>query len=78
MRVQSSGSYFDVLSILANGEKSLLEKITAKINEEGRGVIVFINNVSTTENTLRKTSASLLIIKRIQRSKVLRILKIME
>ena len=54
MRVQSSGSYFDVLSILANGEKSLLGKITAKINEEGRGVIVFINNVSTTENTLRK------------------------
>ena len=54
VRVQSSGSYFDVLSILANGEKSLLEKITAKINEEGRGVIVFINNVSTTENTLRK------------------------
>ena len=54
VRVQSSGSYFDVLIILANGEKSLLEKITAKINEEGRGVIVFINNVSTTENTLRK------------------------
>jgi len=54
VRVQSSGSYFDVLSILTNGEKSLLEKITAKINEEGRGVIVFINNVSTTENTLRK------------------------
>lgn len=54
VRVQSSGSYFDVLSRLISGEKSLLEKITQKINEEGRGVVVFINNVSNTENTLRK------------------------
>lgn len=54
VRVQSSGSYFDVLSRLVNGEKSLLENITQKINEEGRGVVVFINNVSNTENTLRR------------------------
>ena len=54
VRVQSSGSYFDVLSRLISGEKSLLEKITKKINEEGRGVVVFINNVSNTETTLRK------------------------
>lgn len=54
VRVQSSGSYFDVLSRLVDGEKSLLENITKKINEEGRGVVVFINNVSNTETTLRK------------------------
>ena len=30
------------------------QKITKKINEEGRGGVVFINNVSNTETTLRK------------------------
>ena len=54
VRVQSSSSYFDVLSRLINGEKPLLEKITSKINEEGKGAIIFINNVSNAENTLRK------------------------
>lgn len=54
VRVQSSGSYFDVLRRLTYGEKPLLEKITKKINDEGQGVIVFINNVSSTENILRK------------------------
>ena len=54
VRVQSSGAYFDVLSRLISGEKPLLEKITKKINDEGRGVIVFINNVSNTEKILRK------------------------
>lgn len=54
VRVQSSSSYFDVLSRLINGEKPLLEKVTSKINEEGKGAIIFINNVSNAENTLRK------------------------
>lgn len=54
VRVQSSNSYFDVLSRLANGEKPLLEKITQMINTEGKGAMVFINNVSNTENTMRK------------------------
>lgn len=54
VRVQSSNSYFDVLSRLVNGEKPLLEKITKMINDEGKGAIVFINNVSNTENTMRK------------------------
>lgn len=54
VRVQSSNSYFDVLSRLTNGEKPLLEKITKMINDEGKGAIVFINNVSNTENTMRK------------------------
>ena len=54
VRVQRSSSYFDVLSRLSNGEKPLLEKITSKITEEGQGAIIFINNVSNAENTLRK------------------------
>ncbi len=54
VRVQSSNVYFDVLHQLINGEKPLLEKITKLINNEGRGALVFINNVSNAENTLRK------------------------
>ena len=54
VRVQSSSAYFDVLSRLSNGEKPLLEKITNLINQEGKGALVFINNVSNAENTMRK------------------------
>lgn len=54
VRVQASNSYFDVLSRLATGEKPLLEKVTDMINAEGKGAIIFINNVSNSENTMRK------------------------
>lgn len=54
VRVQSSSSYFDVLTRLTNGEKPLLEKVTELINKEGKGAIIFINNVSNAENTMRK------------------------
>ncbi|PIE50237.1 MAG: 3,4-dihydroxy-2-butanone-4-phosphate synthase [Flavobacteriales bacterium] len=54
VRVQASNTYFDVLSRLHSGEKPLLEKATKMINDEGQGIIIFINNVSTQENTLRK------------------------
>ena len=54
VRVQSSSAYFDVLSRLTNGEKPLLEKVTKMINQEGKGIVIFINNVSNAENTLRK------------------------
>ncbi|KQR91910.1 3,4-dihydroxy-2-butanone 4-phosphate synthase [Chryseobacterium sp. Leaf180] len=54
VRVQSSDSYFDVLTRLSNGEKPQLEKVTNMINEAGKGAIIFINNVSNSENTLRK------------------------
>lgn len=54
VRVQSSNSYFDVLSRLITGEKPLLEKVTKIINNEGKGVLIFINNVSNSENTMRK------------------------
>ena len=54
VRVQSSSSYFDVLSRLISGEKPLLEKVTKMVLDEGKGAIVFINNVSNAENTMRK------------------------
>ncbi|SDE22788.1 3,4-dihydroxy-2-butanone-4-phosphate synthase [Riemerella columbipharyngis] len=54
VRVQSSSEYFDVLNRLANGEKLLLEKVTKMINDEGKGAVVFINNVSNAENTMLK------------------------
>jgi len=53
-RVQSSSSYFDIFTRLTNGEKPLMEKALEKINEEGKGVLIFINNVSTTEKTMNK------------------------
>ncbi len=54
VRVQASNSYFDVLNRLATGEKPLLEKVTRMISDEGKGALVFINNVSNSENTMRK------------------------
>ena len=54
VRVQASNSYFDVLSRLTSGEKPLLEKVTKMINDEGKGALIFINNVSNSENTMRK------------------------
>ena len=54
VRVQASNSYFDLLSRLTTGEKPLLEKVTKMINDEGKGAIIFINNVSNSENTMRK------------------------
>lgn len=54
VRVQSSTAYFDVLSRLVNGENPLLEKVTEMINKEGKGAFIFINNVSNTEQTMRK------------------------
>lgn len=54
VRVQASNSYFDVLSRLTTGEKPQLQKVTDMIREEGKGALVFINNVSNSENTMRK------------------------
>ncbi len=54
VRVQSSSSYFDVLSRLSNGEHPLMQKVVDLINKEGKGAVVFINNVSNKENTLSK------------------------
>ena len=54
VRVQSSSSYFDVLSRLSNGEHPLMQRVVDLINSEGKGAVVFINNVSNKENTLSK------------------------
>ncbi len=54
VRVQSSSAYFDVLSRLINGENPQLEKVTNIINAEGKGALIFINNVSNAELTMRK------------------------
>ena len=54
IRVQSSSAYFDIFTRLANGEKPLMEKAIQMINAEGKGAIVFINNVSDSEKTMSK------------------------
>lgn len=54
VRVQSSSTYFDVLTRLVHGESTLLEKVAHHIQKEGKGAMIFINNVSNSENTLRK------------------------
>lgn len=53
-RVQSSSAYFDIFLRLEYGEKPLLEKALERINKEGKGVVIFINNVSGSEKTLQK------------------------
>ncbi|MCT3687841.1 3,4-dihydroxy-2-butanone-4-phosphate synthase [Elizabethkingia anophelis] len=54
IRVQSSSAYLDIFTRLANGEKPLMEKAIQMINAEGKGAIVFINNVSDSEKTMNK------------------------
>lgn len=54
VRVQSSSIDFDVMNRLINGEQPILDKVTKLINQEGKGAIVFINNVSTSSDTLKK------------------------
>lgn len=44
VRVKSTNDYFDLFTALHKGEEPLLEKITAIINQEEKGVLVFINN----------------------------------
>ncbi|MGI9526745.1 MAG: 3,4-dihydroxy-2-butanone-4-phosphate synthase [Weeksellaceae bacterium] len=49
VRVKSTNSYYDLFSALQYGEKPLLDKISNIINEEGKGAIIFINNISDSE-----------------------------
>lgn len=46
VRVKATNSYYDLFSALQFGEIPLMKKITDIINQEEKGVIVFINNVS--------------------------------
>ena len=45
VRVKSSNNYYDLFSALQSGETPLLEKTAKIIEEEGKGVIIFINNI---------------------------------
>ena len=49
VRVKSTNSYYDLFSALQNGETPLLEKTMNIINEEERGVVIFINNIQNSE-----------------------------
>lgn len=54
LRVISSNSYYDLFSALEFGEHPLLEKTSKIINENGKGAIIFINNVSDSDLLLNK------------------------
>lgn len=45
VRVKSTNTYYDLFSALQHGETPLMEKVTKIINKEGKGAIVFINNI---------------------------------
>ncbi len=49
VRVKSTNSYYDLFSALHYGEKPALQQITDIINKEGKGAIIFINNISNSE-----------------------------
>ncbi len=49
VRVNSTNSYYDLFSALQNGETPLLESTSEIINKNGKGAIIFINNVQTPE-----------------------------
>lgn len=54
VRVVSSAIYNDLFTSLTQGEHVNLKQVTDLINQEGKGVIVFINNVMDSELILRK------------------------
>ena len=45
VRVKSSNNYYDLFAALQNGENPLLDKTCKIIEEAGKGVIIFINNI---------------------------------
>lgn len=49
VRVKSTNSYYDLFSSLQFGETPLLKRITEIIDEEGKGAIVFINNIVSSD-----------------------------
>lgn len=54
LRVISSNSYYDLFSALEFGENPLLDKTSKIINQNGKGAIIFINNVSDSDLLLTK------------------------
>ena len=54
VRVKSSNNYYDLFSSLQNGENPLLAKTAEIINEAGKGVIIFINNIQDADTVQAK------------------------
>lgn len=54
LRVISSNSYYDLFSALQLGEIPQLQTISNIINENGKGAMIFINNVSDSELMMSK------------------------
>lgn len=54
LRVISSNSYYDLFSALQLGEFPQLKLTSEIINKKGKGAVIFINNVSDSDLTLRK------------------------
>ena len=57
VRVKSSNNYYDLFSALQNGENPLLEKTAKIIDEAGKGVIIFINNIQNADLVQSKLEA---------------------
>ena len=49
VRVKSSNNYYDLFAGLQNGETPLLEKTAKILENEGRGAIIFINNIQNSD-----------------------------
>lgn len=57
VRVKSTNNYYDLFSALQNGETPLLEKTAKIIEEAGKGVIIFINNIQNADLVQSKLEA---------------------
>lgn len=57
VRVKSSNNYYDLFSALQNGENPLLEKTAKIIEDAGKGVIIFINNIQNADLVQSKLEA---------------------
>jgi len=49
VRVKSSNNYYDLFAGLQHGETPLLEKTAKILEKEGKGVIIFINNIQNSD-----------------------------
>ncbi len=49
VRVKSSNNYYDLFAGLQNGETPLLEKTAKILENEGKGAIIFINNIQNSD-----------------------------
>ena len=57
VRVKSSNNYYDLFAALQNGENPLLEKTAKIIEDAGKGVVIFINNIQNGDLVQAKLEA---------------------